>query len=577
MTNRLTVAYQLISALQKRGVKYIFGVPSGGFLPYLQAIEEVDGIEFVLTAHEGGAAFMAATVGKLTGTPGVCFATFGPGATNLSTGVGSALLDRSPLIALTDEVSDADIGQVVQMNIDHQALFAPLTKHTWRLVKDDVDHQVQRAFDYACDGVCGPVHIGLPVDIADSVTASSTPAYTPTNLSLSAQQRASVDLNNRCHTVTGGTQSKQDNDSNKAVNTEVLNALCKQFTQAKRPVIAVGLRALSPDICTAIALFAQRYCLPVVLTPMAKGVIANDHPCYVGVLFHALSDCVAELHSQADLVFAVGYDEVEFNYRQWVTSSRLIALDCVQMQISALENCDVVQYQAPIASTLNALADALESAHSHYQWTLSDFNRVRETMAAHFAKQTEHFGPVSALRVLRQQLAQDGIMSCDVGAHTHLIGQYWSVNQPLVQLMSNGWSSMGYAIPSAIAAKLCQPEKQVCAVIGDGGFLMTANELTVAKRLNLAIVFVLFSDSELALIRIKQDKRQANHYGVCQSARIDPQSQSIFGVPVVSVTDTDSFAIELNKAFAMQQPIIVEALFDSSDYNALVLKQNKRS
>ena len=157
-----TVAQHVVEALKEIGVWYVFGVPSGAWIDYMEAIRKTDGIDFILTSHESGAGFMAKVCGQLTGVPGVCFGTFGPGATNLATGVGCAYLDRSPMIALTDEMPDQKLQRTVQMNINHQALFAPITKLTFRLDPVKVRDNIIHAAGVALSARPGPVHIGLP-------------------------------------------------------------------------------------------------------------------------------------------------------------------------------------------------------------------------------------------------------------------------------------------------------------------------------------------------------------------------------------------------------------------------------
>src|SRR5258705_3386922 len=166
MARNGTVAASVVDALKELGVKYVFGVPSGGWVDYMEELRKADGIEFVLTTHEGGAGMMADVCGRLSGVPGVCFGTFGPGATNLATGVGEALLDRSPMIALTDEMPASMRGRTTQMGIDHQALFQPLTKKTTRLREGAVREILQDAARVALSFRRGPVHVGLPAGMS---------------------------------------------------------------------------------------------------------------------------------------------------------------------------------------------------------------------------------------------------------------------------------------------------------------------------------------------------------------------------------------------------------------------------
>jgi acetolactate synthase-1/2/3 large subunit len=203
---------------------------------------------------------------------------------------------------------------------------------------------------------------------------------------------------------------------------------------------------------------------------------------------------------------------------------------------------------------------------------------MAERRAAMFEKlrpSNQGFGPKGALAVLRDVLPPDGIMTCDVGAHTHLIGQMWKTPAPGLQIMSNGWSTMGFGLPAAIAAKLNFPEKSVCAVVGDGGFLMTAGELATALRHNVKIVVLLLTDNDLALIRIKQQKKGNPIYGTPVRARGTLGGEDVFGVPVRSARDAVNLRKELASAFAADGPVIVEAIVDSREYDDVVLKKDK--
>ncbi|MFA5906286.1 MAG: thiamine pyrophosphate-dependent enzyme, partial [Desulfobacula sp.] len=185
------------------------------------------------------------------------------------------------------------------------------------------------------------------------------------------------------------------------------------------------------------------------------------------------------------------------------------------------------------------------------------------------------FGPLAVLQGLRQTLPLDGILTCDVGAHLHLIGQFWPTPEPDCLIMTNGWSSMGFAIPAAIAAKLCRPDKKVACVVGDGGFLMTAGELATAKRLGLHIVFILLSDRELSLIRIKQKHKQFDAgYGTSLFNEDLILPETFFGIPVMTVSEPDAYHAALQKAFCLSGPVMIQAKISSTEYDSLVLKGN---
>jgi acetolactate synthase-1/2/3 large subunit len=507
----------------------------------MEALRRSDCIDFVLTTHEGGAAMMADVCGRLTGVPGVCFGTFGPGATNLTTGVGGALLDRSPLIALTDEMPASLQGRAVQMGIDHQALFRPITKSTTRLTAAAPKAILFEAARIACSEKPGPVHVGLPVKMSAERAQDETSCPLPAP-ALSAPDAASVD---RMRTL---------------------------LAAARRPLLALGMGAARAGVREALLAFAATFRLPIVLTPMAKGMVPESHPCYAGVLFHALSDLVAETHRDADLIIAVGYDPVEFNFESWIPNVPLVAIDTVPADISVGTAATVVDVTGDIRMAVEQLA---ASSLDVSDWDLEALATRRRRMFEKMSPQKHGFGPCAALQLLREALPTDGIMTCDVGAHTHLIGQQWPTPAPGLQIMTNGWSAMGFGIPSAIAAKLCRPDQEVCCVAGDGGFLMTVGELAVAVRLKLKIVFVVLTDNDLALIRIKQQKKSNPIYGTVVRAAGALGTNSLFGVPVASAGSAREFRAALKEAFSCDGPTIVEARIDSREYDDLVLKPDR--
>lgn len=537
-----TVALEVVETLRDLGVRHVFGVPSGGWIDYMEALRTTDGIDFILTTHEGGAGMMADVSGRLTGAPGACFGTYGPGATNLATGVGEALLDRSPMIALTDEMPAAMRGRTTQMGIDHQALFKPLTKKTTRLREDAVREILFDAARIALEPRRGPVHVGLPAGLSGLETMSSSAAFEPAAPQGSAEPGR-------------------------------LEAAAKRLAESKRPVMAIGLGAVRAGVEAKAVALAEAWGMPVVLTPMAKGALAEDHPLYAGVLFHALSDVVGETHQQADLVLAIGYDPVEFNYESWVTAGvPIVSLDTEPADLDRTAYELAVDAVGDIGLSLDVL---LSKPAQKKPWDLEALASRRASMFARLAPSNTGFGPKAALAVLREVLPDDGIMTCDVGAHTHLIGQLWRTPAPGLQIMTNGWSTMGFGIPAAIAAKLAHPEKAVCAVVGDGGFLMTAGELATAVRYGLKIVIVVLTDNDLALIRIKQEKKGNPIYGTPVRTEGAIGGPNIFGVPVKTAADPQTFRDRLIEAFAADGPVIVEAIVDSREYDGVVLHKDK--
>ena len=386
----------------------------------------------------------------------------------------------------------------------------------------------------------GPVYVGVPSDIAGQESREPDPARPPA-LGIGPAAPPAV------------------------------KAMQEAVSKAKKPLLVLGLMAAQSHLKPLIRKIAEQFQIPVVLTPMAKGLLPEDHPLYVGVLNHALAHIVGQTHRQADLIIGIGYDPVEVNYEDWAPFVPIAHISTVPADLDTDHPlaADVV---GDMESSLQALA-ALSPPES--QWDYQALLNRKQVMFARLTPAHGSFGPLAVLRGLRQILPPDGILTCDVGAHLHLIGQFWPTPDPDCLLMTNGWSSMGFAIPAAIGAKLCRPDKKVACVVGDGGFLMTAGELATAQRLNLHIVFVILSDGELSLIRIKQERK---HYDAGYGTRLFEEglciSEEFLGIPVIPVSDLDEYQTALVKAFSLSGPVILHAKISGAEYDALVLKGN---
>ena len=535
-----TVAEQLVKSLAAQGVKFVFGIPGGPSIPYMEAMRKND-VEFVLVSNEQSAAIMADVCGRLTGVPGVCHATFGPGATNLATGVGGALLDRSPLIAMTTEVKDADLGRRVQMNIDHQALYQPITKWTTRLSGGNFKETIAKAFKIALSEVPGPVHIGLPSNIDGEILAEDcwvdriekTPLQMPDPACL--EQAATL------------------------------------IKKAKKPILAIGLTAARLGLHPALRRFIDNNRIPVLLTPMAKGMLSSAHPWYAGVIFHAQSDLVASVYRQADLVIGVGYDSIEFNYEAWMPCVPLIHIDSSPVDIPAEYDvaCEVTGDLAQSVAYLESLSLPA------FSWDVEEIKANKARVFQALTPATDGFNPADAIRVLQEELPEDGIITGDVGAHLHLLGQLWQVDEPNRFIMTNGWSAMGFGVPAAIGAKLCRPESAVVGITGDGGFLMNCGELMTARRLGLPVVILVLCDRSLSLIEIKQNWKQVPLYGTDLYEGDYFAADQFLGVPVLPARDAAELRASLKTAFATKGPVIIEAVVDGSIYNKLITRSYK--
>ena len=535
------VANAMIEVLAEAGVRHVFGVPSGPWAPYMDAMR-TGPVDFVLTSTEAAAGFMADVSSRLTGRPGACYGTFGPGATNLCTGVGSAYLDRSPVLAFTTEGPENMLHRTLQMQIDHQALFAPLTKWTTRLSPTTVRQTLRRAVQVATSEVPGPVHIGLPANIGN--------------------QSAAPEM---------GSAPVQRGQAIAAPATAELERVAKLLRQAQRPLLVVGLSCLRASGHDDLVQFVERQRLPVVFSPMAKGFISEQHPAYAGVLFHALSDVVAETIRDADLVLAVGYDPVEFNYEDWLTDVPLVHVDTVPADVDA--SCHLAaEVVGDIGTALRFLAQMPPLPNG---WEPSALERRRQKMFNTLTAPRASLSPSQVTSAVQELLPEDGWLTCDVGAHTHLIGQLWHASRPGQLIMTNGWSSMGFGIPAALAAKLCQPEKKVVCITGDGGFLMMVGEMATAVRLGLAVVVVVLVDRHLQLITVKQERQGFPCYGTPLFPAAYPSPSHYFGVPVLPASTVTEVHEAIAQGLAAAGPVIVEATVDPSEYDEIILRRHK--
>jgi len=528
----MTVAEYIAKELKARGVQYVFGIPGGPSIPIMNELRKY-GIKFILTSNESAAGIMADVTGRLTGVPGICHATFGPGATNLSTGVGGAMLDRSPLIALTSVMPDKIRKRTVQMNIDHQLLFEPLTKATVLISNENITGVLSDAFELATDEYPGPVHIGIPSDqLLKQVNEKETG-------SVEAESRKELFIDDE---------------------------LIELLEYSKRPLLALGLTASRAGIKDEIHDFLDEYPVPVVLTPMAKGLINEDHDCYCGILAHAASDKLSPVINEADLVIGLGYDPVEYNYESWLPDVPLIHFNTVYTDMP--EGIMVKQVTGSLEGLLSMIRPALRSAP---EWDTGTISECRDQIQSLIRKEYDNFGPVKVLTILQDSLPDNNILCLDVGSHIHLFGQYWKTGSSGKLVMTNGWSGMGFGIPAAIAAALNKPNIPVACVTGDGGFLMMCGEIVTARRLNLGVLFVVLCDRELNLIKLKEHRQGLESIGVELYTGNLIGEKSFLGVPVVNCSDETSLREALSDIYPMKGPLILEIGIDPSDYQKLVV------
>jgi acetolactate synthase-1/2/3 large subunit len=521
----------IVATLKSAGISRGFGIPSGNVLPLMEAMRK-GGLDFVLTAHEGSAGFAADVTGRLTGAPGLCIATLGPGATNLATGIGDAWLDRSPLIAITCNLNTDQLGRRIQMWIDHHALFKPITKATLPLRKGEIGSTLAEAIRIATSEPLGPVHLDLPEDVALASTNEPVPALpTPAKLPPASD--------------------------------EAIARAAQLIAAARRPIAVIGASAMRLRDPTLLRQVVERFGLPFATTTMAKGLIGEEHPLSLGCIERACRQAQRKLLRSADLIVGLGYDTIEVEFEAWIGDVPLLQID-----IEPADIAPSVQLAHQVTGDLDtSLARLAGQAGRQNSWTLEQIDDHRRAFQTALRPASSAFTAHAAIDAVRRALPRDGVLAFDVGAHTHQIASQWTTHASKTFLITNGWSSMGFGLPAAIAAKLARPDLPVACLIGDGCFQMTCGEVATAKRLGITLPIVVLDDKWLALIKVKQIRRQLPLYGTAlQDEDYREPPAHYFGVPARGVRSAEALEEAVTAALAERGPTVIEAVVDSEHY-----------
>ena len=539
----LTTAEIVAATLAGRGIRRVFGLPGGENAELLGACRRL-GIDFVLTRHENAACIMASVTGELTRTPGIAMATLGPGATNLVNGVANAYLERSPLLVISAQVPTAIARVLPHQRVNLQDLFRPITKWSETLTGADTAETVQRALDLTTEGRPGPVFLALPSDVA----RREEPA--PRSRADSPPQE---DLPLPAVTPTGSS----------------LAQAAQMISEARRPlaVAGIGLDVLKAQPNLLRWLEAAR--MPVAVTPKAKGLVPENHPLFLATCTGMAGDRLfAELIPEADLLIGIGFDPVEAIRPFYLERPFLSVAD---YSVAESEWSPALELIGDVPGTLETLARDAKPTHT---WSPDLLPAFRQRLAAFLTpsqSQTElGLSPARLFGRLRDLVPRDTILTVDTGAHKLLISQIWRCYQPRTYFVSHGLSTMGHAVPAALAAKLEYPGRPVTAVTGDGGLAMVLSELETASRLRLPIVVVVVSDRSLHLIRIHQERKGFKPSGV-DFGPIDfagiAEGFGCRGVLVLSWADLEN---AITAAFAVDRPTVIEVPIDPADYNQML-------
>ena len=469
----------LVRCLENEGVEYIFGLPGEENMAVLNALE-TSSIRFITTRHEQGAAFMADVYGRLTGKPGVCLSTLGPGATNLMTGVADANLDCAPLIAITGQVGTDRMHNSSHQYLDLVAMFEPVTKWNAQIVRPSITPEIiRKAFKIAKSEKPGAVHIDLPENIADME-------------------------------VTGQPLLVKGDRNPIYASYSSLSEAALLISQVKNPLILVGNGAIRSHASQALTDFATRLHIPVANTFMGKGVIPYRHPLALWSLGLQQRDTINCAFDETDLVIAVGYDLIEYSPKKWNPNGTIPIIHIgeltAEVDSSYMPQVEIV---GDISDSLIEIMHRCDRTGKPNPHAIALRSEILSTYEQYAHDEGFPVKPQKIVYDLRQVMAADDVVISDVGAHKMWMARHYHCDRPNTCIISNGFAAMGIAIPGAIAAKLIYPNRKIVAVTGDGGFMMNMQELETATRIGTPFVTLIFNDGGYGLIEWKQQI----HYG----------------------------------------------------------------
>ena len=545
------VADVLAQTLRAAGVETVFGLPGGENVEVLDALRRV-GIRFVLVRNESSALFMADAAGRLTGAPGVCLTTLGPGATNAYAGLAHAFLDRSPLLLITAQTDERLLPGHTHQVLDLQAIFAAVTKATQAIEPASARQTLERVLALATDGRPGPVHLSL------SRYTAAQPAQAEPGAAPLPSTAPEVD--------SGPALALADVASAPPVAHAVdVGPALAALAAARRPAIVVGLGLEPERPYRELRALAEAANAPVIGTPKAKGSLPDDHPLAAGTIGLTRSDPAYELLDEADCIVAVGFDVVEL-VRPWNHAAPLIWLAPWANEdptLPAVAAC--VGPMAPVLERLTTAAPEVDSG-----WGAARVAAFHEELAQRPlpVPAPGRMLPQDVLRALRRQLPRDTLVGTDVGSHKIEAALTWPAYLPNRYLVSNGLSAMGFGLPAAMAAALTLQRPTVC-LTGDAGLGMVMGELSLLTELALPVVVVLMNDGALDLIRTAQLRADRPVHG---TEFVNPDFSLIaeaFGLDYASVASEAECEAAVAAAVGAARPALIDAWIDPVGYGVI--------
>lgn len=529
----------IVKCLEAEGVEVVFGYPGVAICPFYNSILQSD-IRTVLIRTEQNAAHAASGMARMTGKPGVCAVTSGPGATNVITGIATAFADSIPLICITGQVNSELLGSDVFQEADITGAVESFVKYSY-LVKNvqDIPRVFKEAFYIANSGRKGPVLIDIPIDIQN---ASLNRFAYPEEVSLRTYKP----------TVKG--------------HIVQIKKVIKELERAKRPIICAGGGVLLSDAENELRSFAEKYRIPVVSTMMGIGVMPTKHPLYYGMVGNNGKAYANRAMNESDLLIMVGARVAD----RAVSQPDLITQNKVLVHIDV----DPAEIGKNAGPTIPLVGDAKhifgdffkqEFYCEHDAW-IDTLDEYRKTMEKKRTPNPDYVDPAAFITRLSEKMQSDGVYVADVGQN-----QIWSCGYHIVKegrfLTSGGMGTMGYSIPAAMGAKLATPDRQVIAVCGDGSFQMSMMELATIKQHHIPVKIIVLKNNYLGMVREYQHYTYKDHYSVVdlQGSPDLEKLSAAYDIPFLRLKTMDGMDELIDRFLKEDETMLMECLIDPMD------------
>ncbi len=541
---KLTGAEIILECLLREDVRVVFGYPGGAILPTYDALYKYrDRIHHVLVRHEQGASHMADGFARATGKVGVCIATSGPGATNLVTGLATAMMDSVPVVAITGQVPRAAIGTDAFQETDVTGVTIPITKHNYLVASvEELAYTIREAFYIARTGRPGPVLIDIPKDIQ---TASTEFVYPEGEIRLPGYVLP---------------QKASESD---------IEAALALIAQAKRPVILAGHGLIMSGAVDEVRELAERAQIPVALTLLGKGAMPEKHPLTIGMMGMHGSAATNYAIQESDLLIALGMrfdDRVTGNLKTYAPHAKKIHVDIDASEINKNVKVDV-GIHGDLKTVLRQLLPRLKSK-THPEW----LNRIRDWQEDGNERDILNYDTgdkllgAQVINDLWKYTGGEAITVTDVGQHQMLEAQYYPHQRPATMLTSGGLGTMGFGLPAAIGAKFGRPEEEVWAIVGDGGFQMTLCELATARQENVKVNIAILNNSYLGMVRQWQEFFYDERYQSTPMFNPDfCKLAEAYDIPSMRVTRRDQIAESVEFALRHDGPVLIEYVIEKEE------------